>query len=162
MAGEMVKVGYVARAHGIRGDVFVMLTSNRIERMSPGSELVCGGTEISVASSSRHGTGWIVHFKGVEDRNAAESLRGKPLSAEPIQDESEIWIDEVSGLPVYDQNGRLLGTVEALEANPASDILVLDSGVLVPLIFLTNDASDCRKTGSLHAAIPEGLVEIGL
>ena len=63
------------------------------------------------------------------------------------------------GLPVYDQRGELLGSVEALEANPASDLLVLDSGLLIPLVFFKDDAPDYRQCKQIHVEIPEGLIE---
>ena len=38
---------------------------------------------------------------------------------------------------VFDVHGAALGTVGAVEANPASDLLVLETGGLIPLRFVT-------------------------
>ncbi len=159
MAERMVEVGYIVKAHGIKGEVIVALTTNRSERVLPGTTLCCSGKELEVVASSPHLGRWIVRFDGIDNRTLAESLRGKALSAPPITDESEIWIDEIVGLPVYDQRGELLGSVEALEANPASDLLVLDSGLLIPLVFFKDDAPDYRQCKQIHVEIPEGLIE---
>ena len=42
-----------------------------------------------------------------------------------------------------------------VEANPASDLLVLDSGALVPLTFVTNVEANVR----IDVDVPEGLFE---
>ena len=52
--------------------------SNRPERFAPGSRLFVGDRELVVAVVARRaGSGWVVQFAGVDDRNAAEALRGK-------------------------------------------------------------------------------------
>jgi 16S rRNA processing protein RimM len=47
-----------------------------------------------------------------------------------------------------------LGTVAAVEANPASDLLVLDGGGLVPLTFLVT-----AEPGRLVVDPPAGLLD---
>jgi 16S rRNA processing protein RimM len=42
-----------------------------------------------------------------------------------------------------------------VESNPASDILVLDSGALVPLTFVTSVEANVR----IDVDVPEGLFE---
>jgi 16S rRNA processing protein RimM len=88
--------------------------------------------------SSRHQRGdrWIVSFAGVTTAQEAEQLRGEVLLAEPLEDKTVLWVHELIGLEVVEVAGRALGTVSAVEANPASDLLVLDSGALVPLRFV--------------------------
>ena len=51
-----------------------------------------------------------------------------------------------------DRSGVELGTVEAVEANPASDLLVLDGERLVPLTFVVE-----HEPGVLIADPPDGL-----
>lgn len=159
MAEKVVEIGYIVKPHGVKGEVIVALTTNRVERLSPGANLSIDNRGLVVVLSSPHKGRWIVRFEGIDDRNDAELLRGETLYAPPIAEEGEIWIDEIAGLPVYDQDGRLLGKVEALELNPASDLLVLDSGLLVPLVFLSEDVEDYRAAGAVHVTIPEGLIE---
>jgi len=47
--------------------------------------------------------------------------------------------------------------VEAVEANPASDLLVLDSGALIPVRFVT---SHDAAAGVVEVDIPEGLLDL--
>ncbi|MDA8081158.1 MAG: ribosome maturation factor RimM [Actinomycetota bacterium] len=159
MAEKTLEVGYVVKAHGLKGEVIVALTTNRSERVEPGSTLRCSGKDLKIISSSAHQGRWIVRFEGVDDRNQAEALRGMVMSASPILDENEIWVDEIVGLPVFDQAGNKLGVVDALQANPASDLLVLDSGVLIPLVFVVEGELAYRRCGAIHVSIPDGLLE---
>lgn len=133
---RLLEVGRVVRPHGIRGEVIVELVTNRTERLAPGSRLLAGEREVEVAGSRPHKGRFIVAFAGVADRNAAESLRGAVLRAEPLSDPDALWVHELIGAVVVDRAGRDHGTVEAVEANPAADLLVLSSGALVPVTFV--------------------------
>jgi ribosomal 30S subunit maturation factor RimM len=55
---------------------------------------------------------------------------------------------------VVDASGQVLGAVSAVEANPASDLLVLESGGLIPLTFLVE-----HRDGRVVVDIPEGLLD---
>ncbi len=99
---------------------------------------------------------WIVQFEGIFDRTEAERLRGLELEAEPVDVPGEMWVHELIGATVHDAEGTELGTVSAVEANPASDLLVLEGGGLIPLRFVTErDAA----AGRLVVDIPEGLLD---
>ena len=77
------------------------------------------------------------------------------LSAPRLDDESVIWIDQLYDAEVFDAQGVRRGVVIGVEANPASDLLVLDSGALVPLTFVTNVDANVR----IDVDVPEGLFE---
>ncbi len=95
---------------------------------------------------------WLVRFAGVGSREEAESLVGATLRAEPLAGaEGSVGprTDRCgSGRPV----GEATGMVAAVEANPASDLLVLDSGALVPLRFVV-----AAEPGRLTVDAPAGL-----
>jgi ribosomal 30S subunit maturation factor RimM len=63
-------------------------------------------------------------------------------------------VDELLGATVVSAAGDTLGRITAVEANPASDLLVLDTGVLVPTRFVVGGIVDATVTVEL----PEGLV----
>lgn len=151
-------MGRIARAHGIRGEVVVSLTTDRLERVAPGAILTGpGGTAFEVVTSRPHQGHHIVAFAGVADRSAAEALRGTVLLAEPLDDPDALWVHDVVGSLVVDVEGTHRGAVVALEVNPASDLLVLDSGALVPLTFLVE-----RRDGEPPTLVvdpPDGLFE---
>ena len=140
----MLEVGRIVKPHGIRGDVIVDLVSNRPdERLAPGSVLESDRGGLEVVSARPHQGRWIVVFDGCEDRNTAEALRGLVLRAEPLDDDGALWVHELIGAEVFDRDGRSYGPVQAVEANAASDLLVLADEQLVPLTFVV-DQGDGR------------------
>ena len=151
----LLDVGRIVKPHGMRGEVIVELVTNRTERLEPGSVLrSTTGTDLEVLRSSPHQGRWIVAFAGVGDRDGAEALRDTGLCAEPLADPEALWVHELIGAQVEDREGRRHGRVEAVEANPASDLLVLDTGGLVPLRFVVG-----REPGRVVVDVPAGLLD---
>ena len=135
-------MGRIDRAHGLGGEVVVRLLSNNPERLAPGARVLAdtpGGRRQLVVSASRpHQDRHLVRFDGVADRPEAESLAGATLLAEAVTGDAEgYWVHDLVGAEVVDPDGVARGSVVAVLANPASDVLELDSGALVPLRFAT-------------------------
>jgi 16S rRNA processing protein RimM len=151
----LLEVGRIAKPHGLAGQVVVDLVTNRTERLDPGTVLTTSsGFELVVEASQPFVKRWIVTFRGVADRKASERLRGLGLLAEPVEDPDALWVDELVGSIAIDLDGRQLGEVVAILANPASDLLELEDGGLIPLVFLVEHSS-----GRVVVDIPEGLLE---
>jgi 16S rRNA processing protein RimM len=150
----LLEVGRVVRPHGLAGEVLVELVSNRPERLARGSVLEGADTDLEVESSRPHGGRHLVRFVGISDRLAAEELRGVALVAPPLEDPAALWIHELVGSRVEEADGRVVGTVAAVEANPASDLLVLEGGGLVPLRFVRQ-----RWPGRVVVELPSGLLD---
>lgn len=153
----LLEVGRITKSHGVNGEVLVALTSDRTSRLDPGSVLSTDRGDLTVVSSSRHHDRWIVRFKGLSDRDQADIWRGVLLSAEPVEEDDgdTLWVHELIGEVVALTDGTEVGTVAAVEPNPASDLLVLDGGALVPLVFITN-----REAGRITIDPPEGLFDL--
>lgn len=154
---RLLEVGRITRAHGVRGDVLVLLATERTSRLDPGSVLVTDRGALTVRRASRHQDRWIVTFEEIADRTEAETWRGTVLRAEPIDDEDDdaLWVHELVGATVVLADGREVGIVEAVQANPAADLLVLDTGPLVPVVFVTD-----HQPGRITIDPPEGLLEL--
>ncbi|HEY8546051.1 MAG TPA: hypothetical protein VIL36_13425 [Acidimicrobiales bacterium] len=165
---SLVEVGRITRPHGLRGEVVVALTSDREERVAVGARLETDRGPLVVASARReHRKGetrhtaqytqhWIVAFRGHEGRDAAEALRGLVLRAEPIDDPDTLWVDDLVGSTVeLAGSGEAVGTCVAVVANPAADLLELDSGALVPVVFVVDHAP-----GRVVVDPPEGLFDL--
>lgn len=155
----MLDVGRIVRPHGLGGQVVVELWTNRQERIAPGAQLWSGDRPFLVQRASRltEAAGWprwLVAFDGVASRQQAEELRGTVLAAEPLEVEGVLWVHELVGADLYDPAGARVARVEAVEANPASDLLVLDDGRVVPLTFVRRDDS-----GRLTVDGPPGLLD---
>jgi 16S rRNA processing protein RimM len=156
-----LEVGHIARAHGLGGRVVVELVTNRTERLDPGSVLRDpAGRTLEVASASRQGSvggrdRWVVAFAGVTTREGAEALRGTVLTGEPIVDDDTLWVHDLIGASLVDLDGAALGTVVAVQENPASDLLVTADGALVPLRFVCD-----HQPGRLTIDAPPGLFDL--
>ena len=136
----------------------VDLWTNQTQRLDPGSVLASArGPLVVVSAKPFGGEGrFIVQFDGVDDRTAAERLRGTELEAESLEIPGALWVHELVGASVRDAAGAVLGRVAAVEANPASDLLVLESGGLIPVRFVT--AHD-TVAHTVEVDVPEGLLD---
>ncbi len=152
----------MGRAHGLNGQLVVQLVTNRQGRLAEGSRVQCRERELVVAAArplpgAAHGpaSAWLVTFEGVGSRQEAEALRGAPLSAPAPGPDDGLWVHELIGAEVSEADGTERGTVTAVQANPASDLLVLDNGALVPLHFVVS----CEQ-GRIVVDAPPGLFEL--
>ena len=130
------------------------LMTDRTERLATGAVLSSSAGDLEVVRATPTRDRWIVSFAGVGDRDGAEALRDVVLRAEAIVDPEALWVHELHGSEVVDVTGRHLGEVTAVEANPASDLLVLDGGGLVPLRFVVE-----HGRGRVVVEVPDGLLE---
>jgi 16S rRNA processing protein RimM len=154
---ERLEIGRIGKAHGLKGEVVLEAISNRDERFQPGSVLYIKAEARPIITSRRHQNRWLVRFEGVEDRNAAESLRGIVVMGDPLGElpENEVWVHELVNASVSDRSGNDLGTIVAVEANPAHDILVTEEGVLIPIVFVVE-----RGEGRVVVDLPDGLLQL--
>lgn len=158
MDGErpVLEVGRVLRPHGVRGEVVVRFSSEREERRAVGA-VVTGPQGPLTLTSARHLSGgdWVVRYAEVAGRDAAEALRGAALRAEAIDDPDELWVHELLGSVVFDQDGCERGTVAEVHEGVAADLLVLDTGQLVPVTFVV-----AHGPGRIEVHAPEGLFDL--
>ena len=66
-----------------------------------------------------------------------------------------LWVHELVGSKVREVNGTERGVVEAVLANPASDLLELDTGDLIPLTFVVEFVD-----GAVLVDVPDGLFDL--
>jgi len=150
-----LEIGRIIKAHGLKGQVLVDLWTDRDERLAVGTQLDSERGPLVVLAAHAHQQRFIVTFDLIVTREDADRWRGVVLSAPRIDDDDVIWIDQLFGAEVFDQSGVRRGVVVDVEANPASDILALDTGALVPLTFVTNVDANVR----IDVDVPEGLFE---
>ena len=134
----LLEVGHIGRAHGVRGDVFLVLSTDRVERAQVGSRLWVRDRWMTVTASSSSNGKFRVHLDEVDDRNAAETYAGTKVFAEPFDDPDALWVHHLIGASVIEVNGIDRGRCVAVVANPAADLLELDDGALVPVTFVTD------------------------
>ena len=159
---ELLEIGHVVKAHGLRGEVVVRLVTNRLDRIAAGRRLhvrsanrpATASKELVVSSSRPFQHRHLVFFDGIGTREDADALRGAVLLAPAVHDPDALFVHELIGSEVIDVTGASHGRVVAVEANPASDLLVGEAGWLVPLRFVVE-----RRGSQLVVDVPLGLFE---
>ncbi len=138
-----VLVGRVTRAHGVRGEVAVLVLTEVHERFEPGSVVYLeDGRALTVADARPHRSRMLVTFEDVRDREAAERLVRHdlvvPESASPSLPEGSYWDHQLIGSTVVTESGATLGELRDVIHTPANDVwsAVDDHGVetLVPAL----------------------------
>ncbi|MFM7253452.1 MAG: ribosome maturation factor RimM [Ilumatobacteraceae bacterium] len=159
-AGGLVEIGRTGRAHGVHGEIALILITDRTERVSVGSRLQVGTAWHTVAAARDAATRWLVRFEGVHDRTAAERLANQVVRAERLDERGDgLYVDELVGAEVVEADGTLRGRCVAVVDNPAHELLELDTGALVPVVFVTaveNTADGTRVV----VDVPAGLFEL--
>ncbi|HYX47222.1 MAG TPA: ribosome maturation factor RimM [Sphingomicrobium sp.] len=142
-----IALAAVAGAHGVKGELRLKLFSDSIESLSRHENLYVGGAERRLLSIRDSGKTAIARFDGINDRSAAEALRGSLIevgrSALPPLDEGEYYHADLIGLPAVDGEGDMIGTVVAVENYGAGDLLEIeDSGGKRSLIPFRDGIAD--------------------
>lgn len=143
MSDELVVVGKITKAHGVRGEVSVLVLSEVPGRFDPGSVVLLDDRRKLTITSTRTDRGHLlVCFEGVGDREAARELTGRfvhvTVADLPELPEGSWWPHQIEGCEVSFDDGRELGVVSEVIANPANDIWVVVAPdgreVLVPVL----------------------------
>jgi 16S rRNA processing protein RimM len=101
-------------------------------------------TTLTVATSKWHSGRFVVHFAGIDDRTAAEGLRGQTLTidvdpAELPEDPDEFYDHQLVGLNVKLEDGSLVGVIGEVIHLPSQDLLSVkregDTEVLIPFVL---------------------------
>jgi 16S rRNA processing protein RimM len=130
MAESRIALAAVAGGHGVKGEVRLKLFSETVESLSRHQTLYVGGKERGLLGIRQSGKTAIARFDGVNDRSAAEALRGSLVeidrSALPPLEHGEYYHADLIGLPAFAQTGDAVGTVVAVENYGAGDLLEIE------------------------------------
>ncbi len=122
----------MGRPHGVDGSFFVEEASDAPDRFARGAKLLVDGRPAEVIASKRGAGGRVVIKLDREvPRGTALTVRREEL---PEPEEDTYYVFQLVGLAVEEEGGRSLGTVTDVENGPANDAIVLDSGLLLPLV----------------------------
>jgi len=129
MSDDLIQVGRVAGAFGVRGEVRITsFTAEPTALVDYKALLREDGSPALTLISGRDAKGSIVaRAKEIETREQAEALRGLklyiPRAALPAPDEDEFYVTDLIGLAVVTAEGEPLGTVKAVQDFGAGDLL---------------------------------------
>ena len=129
--GKRVALAAVAGAHGVKGELRLKLFSASAESLARHAAVFVGRHEHRLQSVKAAGKGAIARLHGIDDRSAAESLRGQLIEVDraalPPLAEGEYYHADLIGLPCVDRDGAPVGTVIAVENFGAGDLLELEA-----------------------------------
>ena len=140
---NLLVVGRLGRPHGLKGELTVAVRTDDAQgRFVPGAWFLTDPDvgALVLAAARQHTDRWVLRFEDVTTREHAEDLRDVTLLVDAAADEPEedAWlVGDLVGLQARTPDGRVLGTVAALESGAAQDLLVVDTGserVLVPFV----------------------------
>jgi 16S rRNA processing protein RimM len=171
---ELIIVGRVRKAHGIRGDLVVEpITDEPDAVFAPGRRVLAGtatgdraknGQELHILSASPFKGGLIVHFDGLDDRTEAELWRDRYLllpsdELTPLGDD-EVYVHELPGMRVELESGEIVGTV--LDTYELPQGLTLDvqrerGTVMIPYDRIVTSVD--RDARVITIDPPEGLLD---
>ena len=129
-ADRPVTLAAIAGAHGVRGEVRLKLFGEGAEALRAFSVFDAGDRKLTLKSVRPANQGAVATFAEVNDRSAAEALRGTvltvPRSALPPLAEGEYYHHDLLGLPCVSTDGAAIGHVAAVENFGAGDILEIE------------------------------------
>jgi 16S rRNA processing protein RimM len=153
-----LQAGRIGRAHGLDGSFYV--TAPRPRLLAVGTNVTVAGRRTAIVRRAGTEERPIVRLEDIEDRAAAEALRGVALMVEqleaPALGEGEWWAHELEGCAVVDSE-RLIGTVSRLIELPSCEALEVrrEQGgepLLVPMV----------KDAIRRMAVDEGRIEVDM
>lgn len=130
---ELVEIGTVARAHGVRGEVRVALHNPASNALDGAATVVVGGRELAVDSARPvAGGAYLLRLAGIADRDQADALRGQPVSVargELALDDGEVLLVDLVGCAVQLPDGTAWGVIAGVEPGPQDRLIIHHGGV---------------------------------
>lgn len=145
-----ILLGQITGAHGIRGDIIVRTFTADPAGIAEYGELTDadGSKALRITIVRVTDKGVVARVKGVNDRNAAEALKGRELyvlrSQLPAADEAEYYHADLIGLNAITEDGAAFGKVIAVQNFGAGDLLEIR----------TRDGRDSEFIPFTNACVP--------
>lgn len=168
---DLLQVGIITSAHGVRGEVKVYPTTDDPRRFRRLKEVVLDtGKEkmnLEIEGVKFFKQFVILKFKGLDNINDIEKYRQKSLyvtrkNAVRLQ-RDEYFIADLIGLKVQDEDGKELGTVKDVIETGANDVYEVEmadgKSLLLPAIkqcILNVDV----ENGTMQVHVLEGLLDL--
>jgi 16S rRNA processing protein RimM len=123
-----VSVGRILASHGVRGELKVEPLTDFPERFRRGARVWLRGEPIRIEASRWLGRSVLLKLEGIDDRSAADGLRGQELllpQPKTLPDAGVFYQHDIVGLSVETAAGEALGKVESIFSTGANDVFVV-------------------------------------
>lgn len=160
-------VGKLARPHGVRGEMLMIVLTDFPERLTPDTILYMGDDHqpVTLISTRHHNNGLLATLEGITTREEATQMHGQLLFVRaddrPPLPEGEFYLHELLGLMVVSDQGEDLGQVVDWIETGANGVFVVrkpeGGDLLLPDIDDVVLKVD-KKNGVMTVHLLEGLV----
>ena len=158
---QYIEAGKIVNTHGVRGEVKIQVWLDSPEFMRRFKTLYIDSKPVRLLSSREHKGFLIAMLEGVEDINAAMSLKNKTVyidRADAKLKKGEYCLCDIIGSRVETENGELVGTLEDILETPASSVYIVRDEAehmipAVPEFVLKTDA----ENGIITVHLIEGM-----
>jgi 16S rRNA processing protein RimM len=160
---ERVEIGYVARAHGVRGELRVVLHNPTSEALDAASAVWLGEERFELKHGRAVDGAWLLTLDGLDDRDRAEALKGRTLSV-PREalglEPGEFILMDLVGCHVFLPDGTRWGAIVDIDVGPQDRLVIHDGDNerLLPAVDAFMVEIDI-EAGRVVVDPPEGLPE---
>ena len=145
-----LEAGRIVNTHGVQGEIKIESWLDSPQFLKSFKRLYLGAEqELRVVSARVHKGFVIAHLDGVDDVNAAMTLKNKTVSVrreDARLPKGAFFLQDILGARVVDEDGREIGVLEDVLETPASNIYVVkgESEHLIPAVpeFIKNTDAD--------------------
>jgi 16S rRNA processing protein RimM len=161
-------VGFLRRAHGVRGEIIMDLHTDFPERLQSGRKLFVGEEHkaMTVSNARSHAKGMLIKFEGIETPEHAGQFRNQWVYVKatdvPSLPDGMLYQHELFGFKVVDESGNALGELVEIIETGANDVYVVRNETgkdillpVIPSVILETDPS--RRLMRVH--LLEGLID---
>lgn len=164
---EKIKIGKIVNVVGLKGEVKVYNYSDSSQVYEETPEIYVGKNLTKIEKVRMQKNMVVLKLEGVNDRDAAEKLRGNELFITeddlPELPEGQFYVRDLIGMTVKEEEGSVLGKVTDVIQNTAQDIFEIErengKTILIPKVdqFVLNIDGDSRE---ITVRLIDGLLDL--
>ena len=167
---EYLVVGFLRRAHGVRGEMVMEVHTDFPERLKPKTEVFVGDEHqpMTISGTRFHQEGLLVKFKDLDKPEDAARYRNQLVyvtaADRPQLPNGQYYHHELIGFDVVDEDENVIGKLTEIMQTGANDVYVTTrsdgSEILLPVIpSVILDIEADRRLIRVH--LLDGLIEEG-
>jgi len=158
---EYIEAGRIVNTHGVAGEVKIEVWLDSPKFFRSFKRIYMGERELKIVSSKEHKGFVIAKIEGIDDINAAMTLKGKGVSIarkDAKLPKGAFFIQDIIGAKVIDEDGNEIGVLTDIMETPASSIYVVKGETehlipAVPEFIMSTDA----EAGIIKVHLIEGM-----
>lgn len=158
---QYIEAGKIVNTHGVRGEVKIQVWLDSPEFLRRFKTIYIDAKPVKMLSARVHKGFVIAVLEGVDDINAAMSLKNKTVHIDRTDaklGKGEYFLCDIIGARVENESGELIGVLEDILETPASSVYIVrgESEHMIPAVpefILKTDA----EQGVITVRLIEGM-----